>query len=355
MSKVELRSIGKQYENKIDVIKHIDLTIHSGEFMVFVGPSGCGKSTLLRMIAGLEDITRGELCIGEAVMNQVPAAKRGISMVFQNYALYPHMTVYENMAFGLRLAGISKSKIDQLVGKAATILKLDTLLSRYPKALSGGQRQRVAIGRSIVRDPDVFLFDEPLSNLDAALRVQMRIELAKLHQQLGATMIYVTHDQVEAMTLGDRIAVFNGGNIEQVGSPMDLYRRPVNKFVATFIGSPAMNIIELDENNRRFFSLLTHEMLSSTPLAEGVSVGVRSEHIRLVPNKSDLISGTVTLVEQLGDSLIAYISSDISPNPIAVKVSGDDLGYSVEDHVSMQLDLGSCHYFNDTGAAIRWQ
>ncbi len=246
MAKVALQKLGKRYDDGTEVIRNVSLDIEDGEFMVFVGPSGCGKSTMLRMLAGLEDITQGDLTIGERRVNDVAPSKRGVAMVFQSYALYPHMTVYENMAFGLKLAGVKRDEVDRLVRQVAEVLKLTPLLSRRPKALSGGQRQRVAIGRAIVRKPDVFLFDEPLSNLDAALRVQMRIELARLHSQLKATMIYVTHDQVEAMTLGDRIAVFNGGVIEQVGRPLELYNRPANRFVATFLGSPSMNVMPSD-------------------------------------------------------------------------------------------------------------
>ncbi|XLM20922.1 ATP-binding cassette domain-containing protein, partial [Chromobacterium piscinae] len=243
MSRLSLKHIRKVYDDGNAVIHDVSLDIRDGEFMVFVGPSGCGKSTMMRMIAGLEDISAGELWIDDKLANDIEPAKRGLAMVFQSYALYPHMTVRENMAFSLKLAGKSKAEIDAAVHRAALTLQIEHLLDRKPKALSGGQRQRVAIGRAIVRKPGVFLFDEPLSNLDAALRVQMRIELARLHQELGSTMIYVTHDQVEAMTLGHRIAVFNAGRIEQVGTPLELYNRPANRFVAGFLGSPKMNFI----------------------------------------------------------------------------------------------------------------
>ena len=244
MADLHLTNIHKSYD-KTEVISNLDLTIKSGEFMVFVGPSGCGKSTLLRMIAGLEDISSGTLMINDEIVNDVVPAERGVAMVFQSYALYPHMTVFDNMAFGLRQSKTPKPEIERRVQGAATILQITDYLDRLPKHLSGGQRQRVAIGRAIVRDPKVFLFDEPLSNLDAALRVQTRIEIAKLHNDLDATMIYVTHDQVEAMTLADRIVVLNAGNIEQVGTPLELYNSPANKFVAGFIGSPKMNFIPL--------------------------------------------------------------------------------------------------------------
>jgi len=256
MADLSLKNIRKSYSN-LEVLHGIDLDIISGEFVVFVGPSGCGKSTLLRSIAGLETITSGDLVIAGERMNNVAPSKRGISMVFQSYALYPHMTVYENMAFGLRIAGVAKAEIDKRVKKAGEILQLSGYLQRLPKALSGGQRQRVAIGRAIVRNPRVFLFDEPLSNLDAALRVATRIELAKLKQSMpDVTMIYVTHDQVEAMTLADRIVVFKDGNIEQIGTPVELYKKPANLFVAQFIGSPAMNILAgtISEASGRHYS-----------------------------------------------------------------------------------------------------
>ncbi len=242
MADLKFKALRKSFGNS-EILHGIDLEIREGEFIVFVGPSGCGKSTLLRCIAGLEEITSGELCIGGERVNEIPPSKRGIAMVFQSYALYPHMTVAENMAFGLKLAGHSKAEIQAAVLRAAQILQIEPLLDRRPKALSGGQRQRVAIGRAIVRKPGVFLFDEPLSNLDAGLRVQMRVELARLHADLGTTMVYVTHDQVEAMTLADRIVVINQGRIEQVGTPLELYRRPSNRFVAGFIGSPKMNFL----------------------------------------------------------------------------------------------------------------
>ncbi|ODN63885.1 maltose/maltodextrin transporter ATP-binding protein, partial [Burkholderia cenocepacia] len=243
MASVLLRNIAKRYDDT-EVLRNVNLDIADGEFVVFVGPSGCGKSTLMRMIAGLEDISSGDLLIDGAKVNDVPSAKRGIAMVFQSYALYPHMTLYDNMAFGLKLAGAKKPEIDQAVKQAAKILHIDHLLDRKPKQLSGGQRQRVAIGRAITRKPKVFLFDEPLSNLDAALRVKMRLEFARLHDELKTTMIYVTHDQVEAMTLADKIVVLSGGAVQQVGTPNALYHAPANLFVAGFIGSPKMNFLK---------------------------------------------------------------------------------------------------------------
>ncbi|MGE3651498.1 MAG: sn-glycerol-3-phosphate ABC transporter ATP-binding protein UgpC, partial [Reyranellaceae bacterium] len=244
MAGVSLRGVKKTYDNKVAVIHGIDMEIKDGEFIVIVGPSGCGKSTLLRMIAGLERITGGEIAIGERVVNNLEPKDRDIAMVFQNYALYPHMSVYDNMAYGLRIAGKSKAEIEQRVQKAAKILELGQLLQRRPRQLSGGQRQRVAMGRAIVREPAVFLFDEPLSNLDAKLRVQMRLEIKHLQRDLGTTSVYVTHDQVEAMTLADRLIVMNAGRAEQIGTPMDVYEKPATAYVAGFIGSPAMNFLK---------------------------------------------------------------------------------------------------------------
>ena len=311
---VKLQGVAKAY-GATTILHGVDLEIRDGEFMVFVGPSGCGKSTLLRVIAGLEDITAGELSIGGRVVNDVPPAERGIAMVFQSYALYPHMNLYENMAFGLKLAKLPKAEIDKSVRQAARILNIEHLLERKPKDLSGGQRQRVAIGRAIVRKPEVFLFDEPLSNLDTALRVRMRYEFAKLHQELKATMVYVTHDQVEAMTLADRIVVLSAGRIEQVGSPLGLYEHPCNLFVAKFIGSPEMNIVE--------GTLVSADALGATvKLASGaalrcavdatraqpgapVRLGVRPEHLK-EGGSANTIEARVTFVESLGGTTYAY-------------------------------------------------
>lgn len=357
MSRLELKNIGKQYDGGVEVIKSVDLQIADGEFVVFVGPSGCGKSTLLRMIAGLEEITRGELLIDGQIMNNTAAAKRGISMVFQSYALYPHMTVYDNMAFGLRLAGEKKYVVHDLVSKAASVLKLDSLLGRFPKELSGGQRQRVAIGRAIVRKPGVFLFDEPLSNLDASLRVQMRIELARLHRNLGATMIYVTHDQVEAMTLGDRIAVFNGGQVEQVGAPMELYSKPVNRFVATFIGSPAMNIIDCDIPADSDAMVLKGGQSIAIPPGIKVSgpaaVGIRAEDVRLGPESQYHLKATITLFEQLGDCVVAYVTLDGYEAPLTVKLPAGDLPYPPGSKVSVEFVWEKLHVFDALGRAVR--
>ena len=275
MSTLELRSLVKSFDD-IHVIRDVNLSVVHGEFVVFVGPSGCGKSTLLRMIAGLETATSGDVRIDDQRVNDVSAAERGCAMVFQSYALYPHMTVYANMAFGLENAGVDKKQIEQQVNQAAALLRLDALLQRRPTQLSGGQRQRVAIGRAIVRDPKIFLFDEPLSNLDAELRVSMRSELRDLHRRLGATMIYVTHDQVEAMTLADRIVVLRDGRIEQVGSPKELYQRPINTFVAGFIGSPRMNFIPLA-------ALPAAHVLRADVPAGCDQIGIRPEHFEVDP------------------------------------------------------------------------
>lgn len=313
MARVQLRNVGKAYDTH-QIINSVDLDIEDGEFCVFVGPSGCGKSTLLRMIAGLEDITAGELLIGDVLANTVPPAKRGVAMVFQSYALYPHMSVYDNMAFGLKLAGKDRKDIRECVMRAAKILQLEHLLDRKPKQLSGGQRQRVAIGRAIVRKPGVFLFDEPLSNLDASLRVQMRIEIAKLHKDLKATMVYVTHDQVEAMTLADKIVVLNKGNVEQIGAPLELYNHPQNLFVAGFIGSPRMNFIDCKvvriDRQEAIVALPggTHVAVAveagGAKPGDEVILGVRPEH--LVVSEQGF-SGKVEVVEQLGDETFAYL------------------------------------------------
>ncbi len=302
-SSVVLKNIRKSF-GAVEVIKGIDLTISPGEFCVFVGPSGCGKSTLLRIIAGLEEASTGAIEIGGQDVTQAEPSSRGIAMVFQSYALYPHLTVRDNIGFGLSLAKRPKAEIAQRVGAAAEALQLTPLLDRKPKALSGGQRQRVAIGRAIVRDPKVFLFDEPLSNLDAALRAQMRIELSDLHRKLGATMIYVTHDQVEAMTMADKIVVLNGGRIEQVGSPMDLYHAPVSAFVAGFIGSPKMNLYD------------------GASIGEACTTyGIRPEHLRLTDEGPRWI-GTVRHVERLGADTVIYLNV---PNlgEMVVRTDGD--------------------------------
>jgi multiple sugar transport system ATP-binding protein len=318
MGHVSLKGIHKSYGQQA-IIKGIDLEVHQGEFLVFVGPSGCGKSTTLRMIAGLEDITAGELWIDGAHSNHTPAAERGVAMVFQSYALYPHMTVADNMGFALKMAGVTTSERMVQVQRTAQALHMDHLLNRYPKELSGGERQRVAIGRAIVRKPKVFLFDEPLSNLDAALRVNMRIELARLHKELGTTMIYVTHDQVEAMTMGDRIAVFNQGRIEQIGTPLSLYEQPANEFVATFLGSPRMNLIECPAQTAHVAQAWWLH-LASPFVAVPHKLGLRPEHLRLAPSDEGL-PAVVVLAEHLGDASIYHCEVAGLPDLLNVKIA----------------------------------
>ena len=300
MASLTLRNVRKSYGD-VQVMHGVDLDIVDGEFVVFVGPSGCGKSTLLRMIAGLEEITDGTIAIGDTEVNEVAASKRGVAMVFQTYALYPHMTVYKNMAFGLKQAKTPKPEIDKRVRDAAEILQITDYLDRSPRNLSGGQRQRVAIGRAIVRHPEVFLFDEPLSNLDAALRVQTRLEIARLHERLDTTMIYVTHDQVEAMTLADKIVVLRDGLIEQVGSPIDLYDNPANAFVAQFIGSPKMN----------FFSpsdlAPTNSSVFGVEIRSDVQVGLRPEHLTVADADHAVVEGTLELIENLGEYALVHL------------------------------------------------
>ena len=351
MSDVTLRGIRKSY-GALEVVHGVDLDIKSGEFVVFVGPSGCGKSTLLRMIAGLEPITGGEISIGGRVVNDVPSPQRGIAMVFQSYALYPHMSVYENMAFGLKLAKTPKAEVDQRVREAARILQIEAYLDRMPKALSGGQRQRVAIGRAIVRDPKVFLFDEPLSNLDASLRAQTRVEIAKLHDTLDATMIYVTHDQVEAMTLADRIVVLNSGRIEQVGTPLELYRAPVNTFVAGFIASQRMNFIDVSAT-KTGLQLPGKKMLalSHPQLSEVRTLGIRPEHLELANAETAELSGKLAVIEQFGEYALAYVELP-SGETITVKLDGaPDL--QLHDTIHIKVPAVAIHLFDEAGRALR--
>ena len=351
MSDVVLTGVHKSYGN-VPVLHGVDLTIKSGEFVVFVGPSGCGKSTLLRMIAGLESITGGEVRIGGKVVNDVPSPQRGIAMVFQSYALYPHMSVYDNMAFGLKLAKTPKADVDKRVREAARILQIEPYLDRMPKALSGGQRQRVAIGRAIVRQPKVFLFDEPLSNLDAALRGQTRVEIAKLHDTLDATMIYVTHDQVEAMTLADRIVVLNAGRIEQVGTPLELYRHPVNTFVAGFIANHTMNFVDVTPKGSSLTLPGGKTIATSNPqVAKAASLGVRPEHLGLTDAANAQFTGTIEVIEQFGEyALIHVLLAD--GNHLTVKLDGaPDLHLHTEVHVG--LDPAVVHLFDAEGRALR--
>jgi len=351
MGRVQLTAIRKNYADN-DVIKGIDIDVQDGEFMVFVGPSGCGKSTTLRMIAGLESISSGDLLIDGVKSNDIHPADRGAAMVFQSYALYPHMTVRENMGFSLKMAGEKRARRDEQVARAADILKITDLLERYPKELSGGQRQRVAIGRAIVRKPKVFLFDEPLSNLDAALRVNMRIELSRLHKELRSTMIYVTHDQVEAMTMGDRIAIFNGGLVEQIGRPMDIYRRPANKFVAHFLGAPTINFIERPSGTQaadNAAQLLWDQLKRSNP--DVASVGIRPEHIRLSTTQQG-ITARVMLVEYLGDSIIVHIKVPGCEELFKVKQADAQIDMVAGDTVGMHIDLDYVLDFDARGSLI---
>ena len=357
MADVDMRSVSKSFGDN-EVIHSVDLQVEDNEFMVFVGPSGCGKSTLLRLIAGLEDVNQGEISIGGERVEHLPPAKRGIAMVFQSYALYPHMNVYQNMSFGLRLAKTDKKITDQKVREAAEILQITELLERKPKELSGGQRQRVAIGRAIVRDPKVFLFDEPLSNLDAKLRVQMRIELTKLHRELNATMIYVTHDQVEAMTMADKIVVLREGYVEQVGAPLDLYHKPANIFVAGFIGSPAMNFMDgkVSGISEKAVELeLNSHLKVQVPCQPGdqintgssVKAGVRPEHLELTAESEAKLRGEVFAVERLGGETYLYVNTE-SHKELTVHAAGDKV-VSVGDSVSIGFSPNTCHVFDGHG------
>ncbi|PYB71899.1 ABC transporter ATP-binding protein [Rhizobium wuzhouense] len=362
MAEVRLTDIRKSY-GSLEVIKGVDLDVSSGEFVVFVGPSGCGKSTLLRMIAGLEDITSGELTIGGSVMNDVDPSKRGIAMVFQTYALYPHMTVRENMGFALRFAGMAKGEIETRVNAAAKILELGPLMDRKPKALSGGQRQRVAIGRAIVRQPDVFLFDEPLSNLDAELRVHMRVEIARLHKELNATIIYVTHDQVEAMTLADKIVVLRGGRVEQVGAPLALYDDPDNAFVAGFIGSPRMNFLPAKVTaigsgsvtvalTAQPETVLTLPVTQACKIGDVVQLGVRPEHFLGEGQGDTQLTAQVDVVEHLGNT--SYVYSHITPGEQIIIEREERRGVDRKtDQITVGLSAAHCLLFDDKDQRIR--
>jgi alpha-glucoside transport system ATP-binding protein len=355
-----LKNIKKSY-GKTEVLHGIDLEIGLGEFVVFVGPSGCGKSTLLRMIAGLEDITSGELFIEGANVNDIPSAMRGIAMVFQTYALYPHMTVYDNMAFAMRIAKEDKATINERVTSAAEMLQLTEYLYRLPKALSGGQRQRVAIGRAIVRNPKVFLFDEPLSNLDASLRVKTRIEIANLKETMkDTTMIYVTHDQVEAMTLADRIVVLSAGEIEQVGTPLELYTKPENLFVAQFIGSPAMNVFDVElvkggdttyiktKNSNEFDIPITS---SSELEGQVLTAGVRPEDFCLADEATCMLSGKIIFIESLGEVTLLHLDSNESKEALVVKLPGI-INKNKGDMIYLKTDTKKTHLFNQQGISL---
>ncbi|MHA6298804.1 ABC transporter ATP-binding protein [Devosia sp. CAU 1758] len=335
MTSLSLENVRKTF-GKVEVIRDIDLSIEDGEFIVFVGPSGCGKSTLLRMIAGLEDVTSGDLNIGGRKMNEVPPARRGVAMVFQSYALYPHLTVRENMGFGLKVRKVPAAESAKKVGEAAEVLKLGALLDRYPRELSGGQRQRVAIGRAIVAAPEVFLFDEPLSNLDAELRVHMRAEIASLHRRLGNTMIYVTHDQIEAMTLADRIVVLRDGRVEQVGTPRELYENPANTFVAQFIGSPKMNLLPVAMVSER---LATQGLVVS----KGAQVGMRPEHLRLVPLDQAVLTGRLLTSEYSGSESLLHV--ELADGTIALVVYQANDEPEIGSEVGLGIDLELVHVF----------
>lgn len=346
MAQLQLKDVNKSFGD-VHVIKNVDLEINKGEFVVFVGPSGCGKSTLLRMIAGLETLTSGEISIADRLVMDLPPSKRGIAMVFQSYALYPHMTVYNNMAFSLDLQGFSKSEINERVTEAAKILQMEHLLDRRPAALSGGQRQRVAIGRAIVRDPEVFLFDEPLSNLDAALRHDTRVEISKLHRQLGATTIYVTHDQVEAMTLADKIVVLKAGRVMQVGSPMELFNQPENEFVAGFLGSPKMNFFDgqlfgaADFQGNDVSAQGARLVSTNKSAGDRVKLGIRPQH--LVIDEQGVLEGNVTLVERLGTETILEL---LTPGGTLFRfASAESLDVEVGQDLRFSFDAAQAHIF----------
>ncbi|EAO1025057.1 maltose/maltodextrin ABC transporter ATP-binding protein MalK [Salmonella enterica subsp. enterica serovar Bovismorbificans] len=361
MASVQLRNVTKAWGDVV-VSKDINLDIHDGEFVVFVGPSGCGKSTLLRMIAGLETITSGDLFIGETRMNDIPPAERGVGMVFQSYALYPHLSVAENMSFGLKLAGAKKEVMNQRVNQVAEVLQLAHLLERKPKALSGGQRQRVAIGRTLVAEPRVFLLDEPLSNLDAALRVQMRIEISRLHKRLGRTMIYVTHDQVEAMTLADKIVVLDAGRVAQVGKPLELYHYPADRFVAGFIGSPKMNFlpvkvtateieqVQVELPNRQQIWLPVESR--GVQVGANMSLGIRPEHLLPSDIADVTLEGEVQVVEQLGHETQIHIQIPAIRQNLVYRQNDVVL---VEEGATFAIGLPPerCHLFREDGSACR--
>jgi multiple sugar transport system ATP-binding protein len=360
MAQVEFRGVWKIYPGDVVAVRDASFTVEHGELMVVVGPSGCGKSTTLRMVAGLEEVTRGEIAIDGRVVNDVAPKDRDIAMVFQNYALYPHMTVYDNMAFGLKMRKFPKAEIDRRVRDAAGVLGLTEHLGRKPKALSGGQRQRVAVGRAIVRNPKVFLFDEPLSNLDARLRVQMRAEISRLHQELGATMLYVTHDQVEAMTMGTRITIMRDGDIQQIAGPLTLYREPKNRFVAEFIGSPAMNVFEgslrSDAGGAVFdagtFSVPLGPRPGTAAFPRKLSLGVRPENLALAEDGgTGVLDAVIELVEPLGSEI--YLHGRAGSARVVVRV-GADRPVRVGDRVRLAMDLDRIHFFDgESGAALR--
>ena len=352
MATIELRQVRKSY-GETQVVHGLDARFEPGEFVVIVGPSGCGKSTLLRMIAGLETISGGEIEIAGIVVNELAPRQRNVAMVFQNYALYPHMTVFDNMAYSLKLAKLPKPEIRERVGNTAEILGLTEMLTRRPSQLSGGQRQRVAMGRAIVREPKVFLFDEPLSNLDATLRVQMRVEIKQLHREIGATSVFVTHDQVEAMTMADRLVVMNGGLVEQVGRPVDVYNSPATRFVASFIGSPAMNFLHgtLSEHGDSHAVLLKDgTVIDAGPIegerdAEKVTLGLRPEHLRPVPLTGAHLAGRIVLIEELGASRLVHL--DTANGRLVSNVPVEDAGdWQVGDDIGLAIAPKHTHLFD---------
>jgi multiple sugar transport system ATP-binding protein len=368
MAQVQLQGVRKVYDD-VTAVHDATFEIDDGEFVVLVGPSGCGKSTTLRMIAGLESISGGDLYIGERRVNDLPPKERDVAMVFQNYALYPHMTAYDNMAFGLKMRDYASEEIDERVQEAARILSIEDILERKPEALSGGQRQRVAVGRAIVRDPEVFLFDEPLSNLDAKLRVQMRTEISRLHSKLGATMVYVTHDQTEAMTMGDRIIVLRDGRIQQVDTPLNLYNHPVNRFVAGFIGSPAMNLVDGTIRPGRPPRFEAEEQAFRIPLPEAwadrfdeavsgrVTAGIRPEDLALGTNArasgaTATVEMTLDVVEPMGNEIILYAHPPALDITVVARIEPQDVP-PVGASIDLALDLEKMHFFDaETGNAI---
>lgn len=366
MAQVQLENVVKRYPGDVTAVREFNLEIQDREFMVFVGPSGCGKSTTLRMIAGLEEISEGTVRISDRVVNDVPPKDRDIAMVFQNYALYPHMSVYKNMAFGLKLRKMPKPEIEKRVQEAARILGIEELLERKPKALSGGQRQRVAVGRAIVRQPEAFLFDEPLSNLDAKMRVQMRMEISKLHGQLQSTMIYVTHDQVEAMTMGDRIVVMKDGVMQQVDTPLEIYANPANRFVASFIGSPPMNFFEgtlTRDANGMFFKNDAmnvkvdeqHVQALNNAGRQEVVLGIRPENVQdaklqTEPDPNTLVTSRVEVVEPMGAEVMLYLSA--GGTPFIARVDGKDQAKAGQD-LEMVFDMGCASFFEPGDDGLR--
>lgn len=353
MARIEIVDLYKRF-GKTEVLSNVNLCFDEGEFIVLVGPSGCGKSTLLRMIAGLESITAGNIIMDEQLVNNLPPRDRNIAMVFQSYALYPHMDVERNMGFSMEIKRTPPESRRRHVDKAASILGLDALMQRLPKALSGGQRQRVAMGRAIVRDPSAFLFDEPLSNLDAALRVEMRLEIARLHKRLGSTMVYVTHDQVEALTLADRIVVLDHGVVQQVGTPMELYESPANRFVARFIGSPTMNLIDVAMEEQQLTMKATHSAIALPALvgAESASqLGIRPEHLAPIDAGQGHLQGEVEVVERLGSDSFVYVQVP-GAGRLLSRCHGNT-GLQSGEAVGLALDPAHLHLFDKSGAALR--